>query len=156
MARLHCPALDPLLRKHTLLSNELHTINYHPQRSWGKVIFSEACVKNSVHGGGGGGGMRGKGVCVGRGVCMHGRGRHAWQGTCIAGGHAWKREHAWWWVCIAGGCVWQEGIHGRGACMAWGRGHAWHTVNEWAVRILLECILVLFLFLTFEVVKLSL
>ena len=22
---------------------------YHPQRSWGKVIFSEACVKNSVH-----------------------------------------------------------------------------------------------------------
>ena len=29
--------------------------NYHyrPQRSWGKVIFSEACVKNSVHKGGG-------------------------------------------------------------------------------------------------------
>ena len=27
-------------------------IFYHPQRSWGKVIFSEACVKNSVHGGG--------------------------------------------------------------------------------------------------------
>ena len=26
---------------------------YRPQRSWGKVIFSEACVKNSVHGGGG-------------------------------------------------------------------------------------------------------
>ena len=25
---------------------------YRPQRSWGKVIFSEACVKNSVHGGG--------------------------------------------------------------------------------------------------------
>ena len=24
---------------------------YRPQRSWGKVIFSEACVKNSVHGG---------------------------------------------------------------------------------------------------------
>ena len=24
---------------------------YHPQWSWGKVIFSEACVKNSVHGG---------------------------------------------------------------------------------------------------------
>ena len=22
---------------------------YRPQRSWGKVIFSEACVKNSVH-----------------------------------------------------------------------------------------------------------
>ena len=28
---------------------------YRPQRSWGKVIFSEACVKNSVHRGGGGG-----------------------------------------------------------------------------------------------------
>ena len=25
---------------------------YRPQRSWGKVIFSEVCVKNSVHGGG--------------------------------------------------------------------------------------------------------
>ena len=24
---------------------------YRPQQSWGKVIFSEACVKNSVHGG---------------------------------------------------------------------------------------------------------
>ena len=39
------------------------------------------------------------------------------------------------------------GMHGRGACMA--GGHAWHdttrygdTVNEQAVRILLECILV--------------
>ena len=29
-------------------------LNYRPQRSRGKVIFSEACVKNSVHGGGGG------------------------------------------------------------------------------------------------------
>ena len=28
--------------------------NYHPQRSWGKVIFSEACVKNSVQSRGGG------------------------------------------------------------------------------------------------------
>ena len=27
---------------------------YRPQRSWGKVIFSEACVKNSVHRGEGG------------------------------------------------------------------------------------------------------
>ena len=25
---------------------------YRPQRSWAKVIFSQACVKNSVHGGG--------------------------------------------------------------------------------------------------------
>ena len=28
---------------------------YRPQRSWAKVIFSEACVKNSVHGGRGSG-----------------------------------------------------------------------------------------------------
>ena len=27
---------------------------YRPQRSWAKVIFSQACVKNSVHRGGGG------------------------------------------------------------------------------------------------------
>ena len=26
--------------------------NYRPQRSWGKLIFSVACVKNSVHRGG--------------------------------------------------------------------------------------------------------
>ena len=41
---------------------------YRPQRSWGKVIFSEACVKNSVHEGGGacmaGGGMRGREACM--------------------------------------------------------------------------------------------
>ena len=28
---------------------------YRPQRSWAKVIFSQACVKNSVHRGGRGG-----------------------------------------------------------------------------------------------------
>ena len=27
----------------------LSSLYYRPQRSWGKVIFSEACVKNSVH-----------------------------------------------------------------------------------------------------------
>ena len=45
---------------------------YRPQRSWGKVIFSEACVKNSVHRGG---------ACVAGGV----RGGRA----CMAGGHVW-------------------------------------------------------------------
>ena len=50
---------------------------YRPQRSWGKVIFSEACVKNSVRGGGG---------CAWQGG-MNGRG-HAWQGVCMAGGYA--------------------------------------------------------------------
>ena len=32
---------------------EIHFIRYRPQRSWGKVTFSVACVKNSVHRGGG-------------------------------------------------------------------------------------------------------
>ena len=49
---------------------------YRPQRSWGKVIFLEACVKNSVHGGGGGG-----------------RGGRAWRGGGIA----------WWVASVAGG-----------------------------------------------------
>ena len=63
---------------------------------------------------------------------------------------------------MAGGMHRRGGVHGRGACVAgvvhgrggpaWQRGvcvaggHAWQilrdTVNEWAVRILLECILV--------------
>ena len=36
------------MKKHIDIPIELC---YRPQRSWGKVIFSEACVKNSVHGG---------------------------------------------------------------------------------------------------------
>ena len=102
---------------------------YHPQRSWSKVIFSEACVKNSVH-----------------------REGQAW------GGHAWQGGMRGRGACVAGGHVWQGGMCGRGACMAGGhmhgmggvrgRGeHAWQilrdTVNERAVRILLEGILVL-------------
>ena len=53
-------------------------IKYLPpaNEEWGKVIFSEACVKNSVH----------------MGACM--AGGHAWQGACMAGG-----------LCMAGGCV---------------------------------------------------
>ena len=70
--------------------------NYRPQRSWGKVIFSEACVKNSVHRKGGG--VRGrKGMCGGGGMC--GRGR-SW-GVCMVGG------------VRGGGCAWQgRGVRG--------------------------------------------
>ena len=39
-----------------------------------------------------------------------------------------------------GACMTEGGMHSRGH--AWHGGHAWHTVNKWAVRILLECILV--------------
>ena len=91
-----------------------------------------------------------------------GPGGHAWllggcvwllqEGACmvVLGGHAWLLQggHAWllWGACMVapGGHVW----------LLWGvyvvasRGHAWDTtryadmVNERAVRILLECILV--------------
>ena len=95
-------------------------------------------------------------LCFYRCVSVHRRGcvwqgGHAWQGACVAGGHA------WWGACMAGGHVWQgacmargEGVHGRGACMVGGMHvpprqmlRLQHTVNERAVRILLECILVL-------------
>ena len=84
------------------------------------------------------GGMHGGGVHVYGG--MHGWGGRAWQGACVLG------------ACMAGG-----GMHDRGVCMAGGMrgvGHVYHarpparyyeirSVNERAVRILLECILVL-------------
>ena len=104
---------------------------YRPQRSWGKVIFSEACVNNSVHRGGAcmvaPGGMHG---CTGGGrVWLH------W------GGHAWLHwGDAWFYsgacmvlfggacvVLFGGACVVLFGggcVHGfiRGACMVlfWG------------------------------------
>ena len=63
--------------------------NYRPQRSWGKVIFSEACVKNSRWGG----------------VTMRARGN-----VCGGGGHAWwgyvAGGCAWWGACVAGGVWW--------------------------------------------------
>ena len=81
-----------------------------------------------------GGDVHGKGQAWGAYVAggMHGRGMHG-------GGHAWQ-GHAWPGGMHSGGMhgrghVWQGGVHGSGGC-------AWHTVNEWAVRILLECILV--------------
>ena len=64
------------------------------------------------------------------GACMV-AGGHAWlQGACmVAGGHAWLQGgHAWW----QGHVWWQGDVHGIQP----------DTVNEWAVRILLECILV--------------
>ena len=54
----------------------------------------------------------------------------------MAEGHMWQGEHAWQGVCMAGGMhgkghMWQEGVHA---------GEKW--LLKWAVRILLECILV--------------
>ena len=68
------------------------------------------------------GGMHGGRGCVWWGVCMVAGGHAWWQGgTCVVAG-----GHAWW------GDAWQGGVRGIGRDM----------VNKWAVRILLECILV--------------
>ena len=93
---------------------------------------------------------------------------HAWWGACVTGGVCGGVGHAWWGACMARGeCMvggmhgrghaWWGGVHGRGhacvvggACVAgghaWQGGHMWQmlwdTVNERAVRLLLECILV--------------
>ena len=69
------------------------------------------------------GGMRG---CRGGHVWLQGGG-HAWlQGACV----------------VTGGCAWlQGGMHGCGGGVCMVRGGR-DTVNERAVRILLECILV--------------
>ena len=101
--------------------------------AWGVCMAGGACVV---------GGMHGRGACV-AGVCV-------WLGACMPGGNAWQLGVHGRGACMVGG------MHGRGACMVGGhvwqgackvggmhcRGSAWHTVNERAVRILLECILV--------------
>ena len=76
-------------------------------------------------------------------------GRHAWQGVCMAGGHAgWGgvrgRGHAWQRACMAGGM--RDGGH----CMAGGGGGrcAWQERRplQRTVRILLECFLISVMF----------
>ena len=64
------------------------------------------------------------GDCVAKGgMCGEG-------GACVVkGGHVWQRK-----ACVAKG-----GMHGKRGGM---RGIRRDTVNEWAGRILLECILV--------------
>ena len=105
--------------------------------------------------------MHGRGVC-GRGCAW--QGGHAWQGACMAEGVAegvYGRGCMRGRGCVAGGHVWQErvcmagGMCCRGACMAGGM-HGMHApqilrdmVNERAVRILLECILVTNVFTIF-------
>ena len=98
-------------------------------------MFPQAYVKNSVRGGG----MQGEWgmACVVKGVCMvKGRGVCAWQGACMAGGHACQgacmgdMHGGYIGGMCGGGCAWQ--------------GHAWQERQplQWTVRILLECILV--------------
>ena len=135
---------------------------------WGKLIFLHQFV--ILFTGGGVRGCLGGHAWFNWGACMvapGGAGGHAW---FYSGGRAWLLlgEHAWllgWghaWF-YSGGHAWfyLGGMHGfiQGVCMvlfggrAWfySGGHAWFfqffriqwdTVNERAVRILLECILV--------------
>ena len=114
---------------------------------WGKVIFSEVCVKNSVHRGACMvvGGMRGcfggvcgcqGGICGCRGCVVVGGMCGCWGVCMVAGGHAWLLGgvHGCRVACVVVGCVCMAA--GR-ACMVTGgcawllgacvvpRGHAW-------------------------------
>ena len=108
---------------------------YRPQTKFAKVMFLQMSV--CPWGGNRRGGVHGGGACMVGGCAWQGGmcgGGHAWWGACMAGGmHG--RGHAWWGGMCGGGVGWR----------------AWQilrdTVNERAVRILLECLLVIFLLL---------
>ena len=121
----------PLSNKYITIITEAF---YRTQTKFAKVIFYR-CL--SVH----------RGACMAGG--MHGRGRawqggHAWWGACMTGGMHGRG------ACMVGECV-AGGMHDRGACMVGSMhgsgGVCGDMVNERAVRILLECILVLVRFL---------
>ena len=88
---------------------------------WGKLIFSEACVKNSVHGG-----FLVWGRLVPGGACSWG----FWSGG------SGPRGCLLWGVWSGGRCLLLGG--------AWCRPPRWLLLQ--AVRILLECIFVFFIF----------
>ena len=156
-----------------LIGSHFKNHHYRPQRSWGKVMFLQASVILLTGGGhawfysggghawfysGGGhawfywGGVRGfiRGACV----VLFGGGVHGfiWGGACVVlfgggmrgfirGGHAWFYSGGHAWFYSGGACV----VLFRGG-RAWFFQFLriqWDTVNERAVRILLECILVL-------------
>ena len=113
----------------------LYSINYRPQRSWGKVIFSEACVNHSVH--------RGRAWLLGG---------HAW---LLGGMHGCLGGHAWlhWGdmhvllggecvvlfggcMVLFGGCAW---FYLGGCVWFYSGGHAWFYLGGmhgfiWGVR----------------------
>ena len=106
--------------------------------SWGDM---HGCSQGGMHGC-----SQGEHVWLLWGACVVAPGGHAWLlwGACVVapGGHAWLLPggHAW---LLLGGHAWL--LLGGHAWLLWG-GHVWFfrwdTVNERAVRILLECILV--------------
>ena len=96
-------------------------------------------------------GMCGWGVCVAGGVCM--AGGHVWPGggACVAGGGAYMPRGG---SCmVRGACVAGECMHAQGCmpCMPPpAQYYEIRSVNEQAVRILLECILVSSMFMNFH------
>ena len=76
-----------------LTSSKIHQYFYLPQLSWGKVIFSEACVNNSVHGG----------------ACVVAPGGYVWFYSGGMHGFIWGGVRGFIW----GACV----VLFRGACM---------------------------------------
>ena len=122
---------------------------YRPQTKFAKVMVLQVSV--CPHWGGMCGFIRGVCVVLFGGACMV-----LFGGACMVlfGGHAWFYLGGCAWFYLGGMCgfIW-GGMHGfiRGACMVFPGGHVWFfqffriqwdTVNERAVRILLECILV--------------
>ena len=118
--------------------------------AWQRACIAGGCVwQGGVHGGG----MHGRGVCMVGGHAwqggMHGRDMHGTGGMrgrgLGVGVGVHDRGHVWQGSMHGRGCKWQ------GVCMAgdmYGGEHVWQERRplQQAVRILLECILVLLFF----------
>ena len=91
---------------------------YRPQRSWGKVIFSEACVNNSVQGGmhGCSGGVHGfiRGACMVLFGGMHGFIRGGVRGFIQGGVHGFIQRGGMCGFIQLGACV---VLFSGGACV---------------------------------------
>ena len=110
----------------------------------------EVCMTGEISGGLGG--VHG---CSGGHACVVAPGGHVW--LLLGGVCGCSRGHAWLLPGGVHGCS-QGGMHSypQEACMVARRGHVWllpgghawdkmrygDTINQWSVRILLECILV--------------
>ena len=132
---------------------------YRPQTKFAKVMFLQvsvcpqggACVVAGGHAWWRGcawqrGACLAKGTCMAKGgPCMAKGGVHGKGGACMVKGHVWQRRG----MCGEGGmakegCVWDTTRYGD-------------TINERAVRILLECILVLIMHSNFfKVIEINL
>ena len=103
---------------------------YRPQRSWAKVIFSQACVENSVHRGGRVSASVHAGIHP-PGADTSPRSRPAREQTCPGADTPQSRQPP----------LWEQTPPEQTPPP---RTRLQHTVNERPVRILLECILVLY------------